>query len=1203
MFKISEITKMNDDIIKIEEDIRQKEIEIGKKEREIYIENNKIYKTQPVIYHMADIHITNKKERYDEYEKIFEKIYKMLEKDLREKIIVICGDLYDNKIILKTSSLKFVSKFIGKLSKYGDVILINGNHDLSMINETLESTIESMLTLPEELDKNMMRNIHYLNENKIYKIKGINFGLTTMFSKKITKIPNKKNNELYIGLYHGKVYGAKTDLRYSVSEDEGNFRTSDFDEYDIVLLGDIHKHQFLDKKKRIAYPSSLVQKNIGETIKNHGLIIWDLNYLKGKFVEIPNDYCICKCTLDKNEKIIPEEDINLNDYKNITARIEYEKDNINDLYSLEERLKKQYPNIKNMILYEKIKIEDILIENNNEKIAMEKISEFMNKYIEKTSHTEEQKKRMKKISEKIINEYSLNNEISTKKIELISMEFENLFCYGKNNKIDFSKLNKVVGINGDNGDGKSSIIDTLIYCLYQGTSKPLTKVINRFKKNGWIRLFFRANDELYLIYRKINAKDKAHTNTEDLLNFAKIPKEFEKEIMDIKYDLSMKDKLLEEKKIILKHGGGKLETKQIITEIFGSYKDLTENNILLQDGETFINKSNKERKKIVFSIFGIKPIDDFYCELTKILTSIKTDITKEKKKLMTDKERIEKNDKIHNIIDNIKKNELEQEKLKLILNEQYFSEKKIHEILGEIMEIKDLDNEVEIMTNKIKMINDELIKYNDFFCKYDNDINELEKKIDEEREKLILEQNNISQEKNKLVKIQEIKDINVKVKIINENENKIKIYNGDKQILENELNLLTKTLERKSIPEINKEIRILKKVLIEYESSKKILMEYKNENKFLLEHKFNSSCSECIHNKKIHDNINYLGKINELNEFIMKNINVEETIKNYEKILLIMNNINEINISVDNLKKEIDNNIEIVKIDEENKKHTISNSVIIKTIKQMEMRYDEINKNYENMVLNYKKIKYITNKKNECEIEMKKLENIKKKYDEDSENIQKLKNNLIDKNANLTKKKILEQDIKKLEKEKILLENDFETNNEKQKDLDKKVLEKDDYERIQNLFIIDKILEKKINTIIHNLESIINNILKDLTDFTLKFDLSVDGLEIYKVKDDEFIDAMVLSGYEKFSANLAMRIAFCKLNEYTRSNFLIIDEGFTSSSQNNLPKMETLFDIIRKYFKWCITVSHLDQIKSNYDYSYTIKKIKCGKTHDSYINI
>jgi DNA repair exonuclease SbcCD nuclease subunit len=158
--------EMIKDIMEMEEKISRMEKELNKKEKEIYIENNKIFKPLPVIYHMADIHITNKKERYEEYQQIFEKIYKLLEDDRREKIIVIAGDLYDNKIIFKTNTLKFVSKFIGKLTKYGEVILINGNHDLSMVNETIESTIESMLTLSEELDKNLIKNIHYLNENK-----------------------------------------------------------------------------------------------------------------------------------------------------------------------------------------------------------------------------------------------------------------------------------------------------------------------------------------------------------------------------------------------------------------------------------------------------------------------------------------------------------------------------------------------------------------------------------------------------------------------------------------------------------------------------------------------------------------------------------------------------------------------------------------------------------------------------------------------------------------------------------------------------------------------------------------------------------------------------------------------------------------------------------------------------------------------------
>lgn len=1191
------------EIEKIEEEIKCQEEELNEKEREVYLENNKIFKPLPVIYHMADIHITNKKERYEEYQQIFKKIYKLLENDSREKILVIAGDLYDNKTSLKTNSLSFVSKFVGKLSKYCEVILINGNHDLSMVDETLESTIESMLTLSEELDKNILKNIHYLNENKIYKIKGINFGLTKMFSNEITKIGDKKFNELYVGLYHGKVYGAKTDLRYSVTEGESNFRTSDFNEYDIVLLGDIHKHQFLDENKRIAYPSSLVQKHIGETVKNHGLIIWDLNYLEGKFVPIPNDYCICKCILDKNEKIIPEENINLNDYKYITARIEYEKDNITDLYLLEERLKKQYPNIKSIILCDKVKIEDILIENNNEKMIFEKISEYMNKYIEKTLHSEEQKKRMKKKSEEIINENSLNNEISMKKIELISMEFEDLFCYGKNNKIDFSKLNKIVGINGDNGYGKSSIIDTLIYCLYQETSKSLTKVINRFKKFGWIRLFFRVNDELYLIYRKINAKNKTHTNTEDTLNFIKVQKKYEKEIMEIKYDLSMKDKLLEENKITLMHGKDKGETKQMITEIFGSLKDLTENNILLQDGVTFINKTAKERKKIIFSIFGIKPIDDFYSVLTSIINSIKSDITKETKHLMNEEIKIKKTEEKKLILEKITKNEMELEKINFILDEQYFSEKKLNEILDEMIDIEHLKNKNNKIVEKKNIINKELEKYDDFLKKYNNDLNILVKEIEEQRKELIIEQNKITKEQNTIIKIQEIKDIDIRKKIIEDNSNYIKKLENEKQNYKQEYNTLIETLDKKTHIEINNEIKLLKKVLIEYKSSKKILNEYKNENKFLLEHKFNLMCDECNHNKKIHENINYMGKINELSEYIMSNMNVEEKIKKNEKILSINDTIIKIDEKIINLKKEIENNNEIVMMDVNNKKNIEENNKTISKIQQMEIKYNQKNIEYENMITNHKNIKLNIDERNKLEMELEKILNIKNKYEENSENIQKLKNNLIDKDKNLLNKKNFELEIKKLEKEKILLENDFNENEKKQNELDKKVLKKNDYERIHDLFIIDKILDKKINTIINNLESIINNILIDLTDFTLKFNLSVDGLEIYKVKDDEIIDARVLSGYEKFSANLAMRIAFCKLNEYTRSNFLIIDEGFTSSSQNNLPKIETLFDAIRKYFKWCITVSHLDQIKSNYDFTHTIKKIKCGKTHDSYINI
>ena len=56
------------------------------------------------------------------------------------------------------------------------------------------------------------------------------------------------------------------------------------------MLGDTHEHQFLGEKQNIAYPSSLIQQNYGESLNKHGYILWDLDKKKGTFCDIPNDY-------------------------------------------------------------------------------------------------------------------------------------------------------------------------------------------------------------------------------------------------------------------------------------------------------------------------------------------------------------------------------------------------------------------------------------------------------------------------------------------------------------------------------------------------------------------------------------------------------------------------------------------------------------------------------------------------------------------------------------------------------------------------------------------------------------------------------------------------------------------------------------------------------------------------------------------------
>jgi len=62
-----------------------------------------------------------------------------------------------------------------------------------------------------------------------------------------------------------------------------------------VLCGDIHKRQkFIlnddGKNVPVVMPSSLIQQNYGETVKNHGYTVWELDTLNDKHVEIPNEY-------------------------------------------------------------------------------------------------------------------------------------------------------------------------------------------------------------------------------------------------------------------------------------------------------------------------------------------------------------------------------------------------------------------------------------------------------------------------------------------------------------------------------------------------------------------------------------------------------------------------------------------------------------------------------------------------------------------------------------------------------------------------------------------------------------------------------------------------------------------------------------------------------------------------------------------------
>jgi DNA repair exonuclease SbcCD nuclease subunit len=426
------------------------------------------------IYHLADIHIPENKERHYEYNLVFKKLYDILDNDKSKKMIVICGDFFDNKTV-GSETLELGTDFINELCKRGEVLIFAGNHDQNIKNMEKKPFIEPMIRHTKFESK-----VHYLKNNEIYKINGINFGLTTISAQKVTPVLNKNNNELYIGLYHGQLYKSKSDSNYEFT-DESLFKTSNFKDYDIVMLGDIHKYQYLNKDKTIAYSSSLIQQNFGETINNHGFIKWNLNTKKGIFQEIENDYVYkTHCISDITNYDIPDIE-----GKKVRLKLFYKNYSKEEIRKYIKKIKEIY-DIIYYDYYDTIEEKQIIIKDG--KIINKNILDTYKDYIEKY-----------KIKEdpdiiQLINNYSitenLNNNKLIKNLKLKKLEFDNLFTYGSNNKINFESLNSINIIMGRNGLGKTSIIDVILLTLFNKYSKHdgISEALNRRHKKAYCKL-------------------------------------------------------------------------------------------------------------------------------------------------------------------------------------------------------------------------------------------------------------------------------------------------------------------------------------------------------------------------------------------------------------------------------------------------------------------------------------------------------------------------------------------------------------------------------------------------------------------------------------------------------------------------------------------------------------------------------------------
>lgn len=243
------------------------------------------------IIHLADVHIRTYR-MHQEYADIFKALYESCAKEMEgysydEVRIVIVGDLVHQKITISNEQLMLSCNFLTKLSEIAPVVVVAGNHDLLENNKDRLDSITPIIQLLNN------PNIHYYKESLCYEDANLVWCNYSIFEE--NKRPNIEatrevlgNDKKYIGLFHGPLIGATTDIGY---EFEHGTALEHFDGCDMVMLGDIHKIQeFNYRGTPIKYSGSLIQQNFGESVEKHGYLIWDVVSKTNTHVEIPNDY-------------------------------------------------------------------------------------------------------------------------------------------------------------------------------------------------------------------------------------------------------------------------------------------------------------------------------------------------------------------------------------------------------------------------------------------------------------------------------------------------------------------------------------------------------------------------------------------------------------------------------------------------------------------------------------------------------------------------------------------------------------------------------------------------------------------------------------------------------------------------------------------------------------------------------------------------
>jgi len=1025
------------------------------------------------IHHISDIQIRNLK-RHTEYEEVFERTYEAIKQNADNSVVYIGGDIAHSKTDMSPELVHELSELFKNLADICPTIIIAGNHDCNLNN------LNRMDVLTPIVNNLNHKDLHYLKDSGIYKCADVSFVVWDCWTKEEDFIlADDVEGDTKVVLFHGTVDRAETDLGFFLPSD---VHIDKFKGYDLGLLGDIHKKQFLNKEETIAYCGSLVQQNHGEGL-SHGYLLWDVPKRKSEYIEIQNDYGYYTLNIDGG--VVPDVS-DMPKKPRLRVRVANTSPSelkkalavIHNKYGVQEMAVTRTDTIysTDRVRNKSISIGDV----SNSDVQFGLIKEYLD-----DNHivSDDVLLKIKNINETLnanLPEEEVYRNLSWK---LKKLEFSNMFSYGGNNIVDFTKLNGIVGMFAPNANGKSALLDALSFALFDTCSRAYKaeNILNNKKNDFYCKVIFEIDGQEYTVERTAKKQRKGNVKVD--------------------VDFYTYDDLGEK---VSMNGDQRRTTDVNIRKVIGTYEDFILTSLSSQNNNSvFIEKTQKEKKMLLAQFMGLEVFDKLWTsaseeikDVAAVLRNFKqNDWERELSDIKEDKEKYqEKHDKLLSAKDVIDKTKIYQEdKIKEL-------GRKLKSIDKSVSNIEELKDEKQSLKSSIESI--------------DNQKTETKIKWD-----------NVNKNKD-----------NLENNLLRHNQNKTKDKYEE---------FVEKQKEQSSLDiELDK---LKDKVKVKVDKIKK-----------LGDLEYDESCDYCMKNPFTLDAI--------------------ETKKSIDSDKIKVKNLL---IQKDEWNQYYNNNFQKIQGDkdefEASNKELKDTKIIISETLQHAQLLNEKEKNYVNQLkFNEEKIKkYYSQEKDivfNTEIENK-IDNVEKQLKETNFRLDKINNEV---NTVYAEIKVLDT------KRKNILDN-----------IDKVADLEDKYEAYQ--YYLDAVKRDGvpydlITKALPTIEDEVNNILSQLVDFSMTFEMDGKNINNYIVYDNNIWPLELSSGMEKFISSLAIRVGLINVSSLPRSNFLAIDEGFGTMDSDNLNSIYNLFQYLKSQFQFALIVSHIDSMRDTVDTLLEVKK-------------